>query len=352
MKRTHAWTAFALLGSIALGACGSDSKATDSSSASSSGASTTLTVTVSSADFPESALLAEIYAQALENAGIRVARKDAIGAREAYYAAIKKGEVSLIPEYTNSLLSYVQKVEDVTATVPPVDTTAITTADTTADTTATSDTTSGTTGDTVAPAAESNGPSIADQVAMIKQVLPTNLTVGDASTAEDKDVIVCGSAVAEQYSLKTLSDLAKVADKITIGAPPEFETRTPFGLVGFKDLLGAEFKKFTPLTIGAVADSIKSGAIDCGNLFSTMSVILTDGLLPLDDDKGLVAHEAVLPLLTTAAATPEVLAALNPISAGLTTDVLKSLMVKIEVDKLSPDEVAKAYVASLSTSGA
>ena len=344
MKRTYAWTAFALLGSIALGACGSDSSSSDSSSASSSGASTTLTVTISSADFPESALLAEIYAQALENAGIRVARKDAIGAREAYYAAIKKGEVSLIPEYTNSLLSYVQKFENVTATLPPVDAVATTTADSTAGSTATSD--------TVAPTTESNRPTIADQVAMLKQVLPTNLTVGDPSTAEDKDVIVCGSTVAEQYSLKTLSDLAKVADKITIGAPPEFETRTPFGLVGFKDLLGAEFKKFTPLTIGAVADSIKSGAIDCGNLFSTMSVILTDGLLPLEDDKGLVAHEAVLPLLTTDAATPEVLAALNPISAGLTTDVLKSLMVKIEVDKLSPDEVAKAYVASLSTSGA
>ena len=354
VKRTHAWTALALVGALALGACGSDSDSTsDSSSATTAvpGASTSFTVTVSSGNFPESQLLAEIYAQSLEQAGIRVARKDSIGAREAYYAAIKAGEVSLIPEYTNSLLSYVQNKEGVTATLPPT-----TVADTTVDT-ASADTTAATTGDTTSDTAtdgsvpeESNGPTIEQQVAMIKSILPSNLTVGDPSTAEDKDVIVCGSAVAEKYSLKTLSDLAKVADQITLGAPPEFETRTPFGLVGFKDILGAEFKKFVPLDIGAVADSIKSGAIDCGNLFSTMSVILTEGFIPLEDDKTLVAHEAVLPLLTTDAATPEVLDALNQVSAGLTTDVLKSLMVKIEVDKLSADEVAKNYLASVSQS--
>ena len=96
-----------------------------------------------------------------------------------------------------------------------------------------------------------------------------------------------------------------------------------------------------------IADSIKSGAIDCGNLFSTMSVILTEGLLPLEDDKTMVAHEAVLPLLTTEAATPEVLAALDSVSASLDTDKLKSLMEKIEVDKLSPDVVAKEFLGSL-----
>ena len=133
MKRTHAWTALALVGSLALGACGSDSES--SSDTATDGGSTSFTVTVSSGNFPESQLLAEIYAQAMENAGIRVARKDSIGSREAYYAAIKAGEVSLIPEYTNSLLSYVQKTEGVTATLPPT-----TVVDTVADTTPTSDT--------------------------------------------------------------------------------------------------------------------------------------------------------------------------------------------------------------------
>jgi osmoprotectant transport system substrate-binding protein len=355
VKRIHGWTGLAVVAALALGACGSDgdSSGSDDTSTAGSVSSGPLTVTVSSGNFAESELLGEIYAQAMENAGIRVARKDPIGAREAYYAAIKAGEVSLIPEYTNSLLSFAQRTEGVTATVPstvgPVDTAA--TSDTTAtsgteDSTATSDT-----GTASSAPAAANGPTIEDQVAMIQQVLPDNLTVGQPSTAEDKDVIVCSSAIAEQYSLTNLSDLAAVADQITLGAPPEFEDRTPFGLVGFKDIYGAEFKEFVPLEIGVIADSIKSGAIDCGNLFSTMSVILTEGLLPLEDDKTMVAHEAVLPLLTTEAATPEVLAALDAVSASLTTDVLKSLMVKIEVDKLSADVVAKEFLGSLSSGG-
>jgi len=46
-------------------------------------------------------------------------------------------------------------------------------------------------------------------------------------------------------------------------------------------------------------------------------------------------------------ATPEVIAALDAVSATLTTDVLKALMVQVEVDKTAPVEVAKAYVESL-----
>jgi osmoprotectant transport system substrate-binding protein len=75
-----------------------------------------------------------------------------------------------------------------------------------------------------------------------------------------------------------------------------------------------------------------------------MSAITTEGFVALDDDKTLVPHEAVLPLLTTAAATPDVVQILDSISAQLNTDVLKAMMVKIEVDKQSPEVVAKAFL--------
>src|SRR4029453_16174100 len=108
----------------------------------------------------ESQLLAEIYAQALEQSGIRVARKDPIGPRELYFAAISKNEIQLIPEYTNSLLSHVIKLAD--------------------------------------PNATSDAKTVDEQVAALKEKLPKNLTVGTPSTAEDKDVIVCTKAVAEK----------------------------------------------------------------------------------------------------------------------------------------------------------
>jgi osmoprotectant transport system substrate-binding protein len=304
---------------LALGACGSDDDDEDSAGTAAGGttaASTTTAaggnvVTVGSADFPESQLLMEIYAEALENGGVRVARKDPIGSRELYYKAISDNEIQLVPEYTNSLLSFVLRQDDPDAT----------------------------------PTAK----NVEEQVTALNEALPDTLTVGAPSSAEDKDVIVCSSEVAETHKLSTLSDLFGVADEIRLGGPPEFEDRAPFGLAGFRDNYDANFKEFVPLSIGVMAESITSGAIDCGNMFSTMSAITTEGLVALEDDKGIVPNEAVLPLLRAEAATPEVLGLVDQVSAGLTTDILKALMVKIEVDKRSPSDVAKEYLTSIAS---
>jgi osmoprotectant transport system substrate-binding protein len=153
--------------------------------------------------------------------------------------------------------------------------------------------------------------------------------------------------VAEEHGLATLSDLAEVAGEITLGAPAEFEGRSPFGLVGFEEIYGAEFGEFVPLDIGVMAESIKSGAIDCGNMFSTMSAITTEGFVALEDDKTIVPNEAVLPLMRAEVA-PLISSTLDQVSAALTTDILKSLMVKVEVDKQAPADVARAYLQSIS----
>ena len=67
------------------------------------------TITVGSADFPESVLLAEIYAGALKAKGVDVAKKLQIGSREAYIPALQDGSIDLIPEYTGVLAQYFNK---------------------------------------------------------------------------------------------------------------------------------------------------------------------------------------------------------------------------------------------------
>jgi osmoprotectant transport system substrate-binding protein len=285
---------------LVLTACGDDG----SSDATTPGAAPS--ITISSADFPESQLLSEIYGQALENGGYRVARKDPIGSRELYYKAIAAGEVDLVPEYTNSLLSFVLRQAD--------------------------------------PNANPTAKNVQEQVDALKKALPETLTIGQPSNAEDKDVIVCSRAVADKFQLATLSDLAEVSGEITLGAPAEFETRSPFGLVGFKEIYQAEFKQFVPLQIGQIADAITGGQIDCGNMFSTMSAITTKDLVPMEDDKVIVPNEAVLPLVTRTAATPEVLQLLDQVSAQLDTDKLKAMMVSIEVDGKAPEVVAQQFL--------
>lgn len=297
--------------SLLAAACGGDDS--DTSGPTTTGEATSPTplpgasVTVGSANFPENQLLAEIYGQALEAKGFTVERKLNIGSREVYFAALVNGEIDLLPEYTNSLLSYALRQTD--------------------------------------PDARPTATNIDEQVAELMQALPTELTVLAASTAEDKDVIVCRAEVAEQYDLSTLGDLAAVAGEITLGAPPEFETRAPFGLVGFEEIYGAEFKEFVPLNIGGVADSLKGGAIDCGNLFSTMSVITTEGFVALEDERTIVPNEAVIPVVRKAAVSEALVETLNAVSRALNTDNLKAMMVEIEVDAADPAAVAAAFLA-------
>jgi osmoprotectant transport system substrate-binding protein len=266
-----------------------------------------VTLTVGSANFPENELLAEIYAQALEANGASVERELNIGNRETYYAAIEGGEIQLLPEYTNSLLSFLLRQRDESPTAT----------------------------------------NIEEQVTALREELPDNLTVLDASTAEDKDVIVCNAETAEEYGLTDLSSLAEVSGEITLGAPPEFAERTPFGLPGLQELYGAEFAEFVPLEIGPpIVDALKSNAINCGNLFSTMSVITTEGFVALDDDMTIVPNEAVLPLIATELADNEAVASvLNAVSAALDTDGLKALMVQVEAEAQAPADVAGQWLS-------
>jgi osmoprotectant transport system substrate-binding protein len=262
---------------------------------------------IGSANFPESVLLAEIYAGALEAAGAEVNVTPNIGAREVYFAAIESGEIDLLPEYTNSLLSFVLRQSD--------------------------------------PDATPTATNVDEQLAELAEALPENLTVLTPSSAEDKDVIVCNQETIDQYGVTDLSGLAEVADEITLGAPPEFADRSPWGAVGFREFYGAEFGKLVPLEIGPpIVDALNAGAIDCGNLFSTDAAIAENGFTPLEDDMNLVPNEAVVPLINVEKATPEVTAVLDEVSAALDTEGLTALNAQVQAEGLAESEVAAQWL--------
>jgi osmoprotectant transport system substrate-binding protein len=319
----------ALLGvaTIALAACGSDNSASSSSTtargatttagssaSTSAGAATSASgggsssVTVGSANFPENVLLAEIYAQALEAKGVKVNRKLNLGSREIVFPALQKGDLSLVPEYTNSLLTYVLKAKSQT------------------------------------PSAT----NVQQQVDALKSNLPDSLTVLNASTAEDKDVIVCNSQTESQYGFKTLSDLAAKAGNIVLGGPPEFQTRGGLGLKGLQSSYGATFKSFKaldeagPVTVAALKDN----TVNCADIFSTDPSISSNNFTSLTDDKNIVPNEAVLPLIDKNDASNSTVAnALNAVSAKLDTPGLLALVAKVVTDKADPAQVAKGWLS-------
>jgi osmoprotectant transport system substrate-binding protein len=292
----------ATLAGLMAGACGS-SGGDDAAGAARAARLRGTEITVGSADFPESTLLGEIYAQALEARGANVTRRFGLGAREVYFPAAERGEVTLVPEYTNSLLSFVVRPDAPTAT------------------------------------------NVSEQVDALRAALPANLTVLTPSTAEDKDVIVCRRDVSDRYQLKTLSDLATVSGDIVLGAAPEFEERSPFGVAGLRDILGAEFKEFKPLGKGQqIVDALAAGEIQCGNLFSTNSYIRSNDLVTMQDDQVIVPNEAVIPLIAKDKATADVQAVLDAVSSTLDTNQLADLMVHVEQDGDAPADVAAGWL--------
>ncbi|MDQ3822380.1 MAG: ABC transporter substrate-binding protein [Actinomycetota bacterium] len=258
---------------------------------------------VGSANFPENALLAEIYARALEARALDVSTKLNIGSREALFPALERGDVTVVPEYTGALLTYVTK-------------------------------------------GKADATDTGAQIAELESALPAGLTVLEPSDAQDQETVACTKEIAERYSLRTLEDLARVGHRITMGGPPELPRRAGFGLDGLKAVYGIEFKRFRPLDVAGplTVSALEAGKVDCANLFSTQSAIEVNGFVALEDPKGLIESEAVVPLVTRDAATPEVTEALNAVSASLTTENLKEMVKRIEVDKDDAATVADDFL--------
>src|ERR1700694_1391206 len=61
-------------------------------------------VKVGSKNFTEEFILAELYAQSLEHAGLHVTRKLNLGTTDIAMAALKRAEIDLYPEYTGTAL--------------------------------------------------------------------------------------------------------------------------------------------------------------------------------------------------------------------------------------------------------
>ena len=280
---------------MALTACGGGNPLDNGNSTSSSSNQ----IVVGSANFPESRLIAEIYAAALKSKGISVDEKLNIGSRETYVPALKDGSIDLIPDYTGNLLQYFDKNSKATA---------------------------------------------ANEVyADLPKALPDGLSVLDKSPAEDKDSVVVTKATAGKYNLKSISDLTAHCADLTMGGPPEFQTRTD-GLPGLKTKYSCTFKTFKaldtagPLTVSA----LKSGDVDAADLFSTDSSIAANDFVVLEDPKNNFAAQNVVPLINTKKATDAVKSVLNAVSAKLTTAILTELNAKVA----GPDHPDASKVAS------
>jgi osmoprotectant transport system substrate-binding protein len=300
MKRVLASVATAAA-ALTLAACGSsDPLAEDSGNEGGSNES----IAIGSADFPESQLLAEIYAQALEAKDVSVSREFNLGSREKYFDGLEDGSIDLIPEYTGVLLQFVNKE---------------------------------------APEVESE-----EVYTALQGALPANLTVLDKADAEDKDAIVVTRATADKWSLTTIEDLVPHCGEVVFGGPTEIQGR-PDGIPGIKETYNCTFKSFKALQPGAITTkALLDDTVQAADIFTTDASIEANDLVVLEDPKNNFAAQNVVPLINKDKASDTVTEALNAISAELDTEALLELNARLNAaDKPDYADVAEEWLAEI-----
>jgi len=309
MKVTRLLATAAAAGlALTLAACGGDPTTSTSggsgSGSDTSGASTSSSspIVVGSATFGESEVLAEIYAGALNAKGIDASTHLDIGQREAYIGALKDGSISLLPEYTGNLLTFLDP--KATATAP-------------------------------------------DEVnAALKSALPDTLTTLTPSAAEDKDSYNVTDDFATKHDLHSIADLKGISG-LSLAGNPELKTRS-YGVPGLEKLYGISGISFTPIGDSggpATLKALTSGKVDVADIYSTTPSITQNHLVTLDDPQHLIAAQNVVPLIRKDHDSPQVDQVLDGVSAKLTTQSLLDLNGKLDgPDKPKASDVAAQWL--------
>jgi osmoprotectant transport system substrate-binding protein len=291
-KGRLAFSAVVVGAALALSGCASGDPLAEPSSGSEGGDA----IVIGSQAYYSNEIIAEIYAQALENAGFEVERDFNIGQRDAYLPSLESGEVDLFPEYTGNLLQYYDP--ETTAT--------------TAD----------------------------DVYAALQEALPEGLEVLDQSPATDQDSYNVTAAFAEENDLSSLADLANVSTPLTLGGPPELEER-PYGPSGLQEKYGVTVA--FNATGDTTVEDLLAGTINVANVYSADPRIQTEDLVTLEDPEGLFLASNVVPLVNADVAS-EIADVINEVSAALTPEGLVALNVQSTVDQESPEDIAAAWL--------
>ncbi len=258
-----------------------------------------------SGDFAENQIVAEMYAQILEDAGYAVERQLDLRSREVSQNALEAGYIDLKPEYLSSLLLFLD------------------------------------------PNAEASSDA-ADVARRTHALLRSKgLTLLTPSAAVDTNQFVANAEAAERYDLTTMSSLAAVADRLTLGGPPECPQR-PFCLRGLHEVYGVLFDDFTPLDAGGplTVDALKRDDVQIGLLFSTDPRIEANGFVPLVDDRRLQNAENITPVIRSEKLNAEVRRLLDAVSAQLSTEEMTELVGRVVIDGQGVATVATGWLSA------
>lgn len=296
-NRTGFFTFAFLIGALLLTACAPSG----SNQAESLG-----TIAVGSKDFTEQFIVAEMYAQILEDAGFTVERKLNLGGTPIAQEAILNSDIDLYPEYTSTglltvlKLSPIQDAQEIYATVKE---------------------------------------NYEEQF---------NLTWLDPSPFNNTQALAITQETAEKYGIRTYSDLSEKAPELMLGGPAEFLERED-GIKGLQEAYGGfEFKEVKQLGTGSLRyQALMDGQVDVVVAFGTDGAIKGNDLVVLVDDQVFYPIYNIAPVvrMDTLDAYPQIAELLNELAPLLTDDVMSGLNWQVDgPEGREPAEVAREFL--------
>jgi osmoprotectant transport system substrate-binding protein len=265
------------------------------------------TVRIASYDFAENQVLAEVYAEAARRAGVAVSVQHGIGTREIVAPALQQGAVDVVVDYLGTALAFAR------------------------------------------PGAPRRDRTTEEMHAALELTLGARgVSALEPAAAEDQNGFAVTTDFAAEHGVGRLSELAPLAGELTFGGPPECPDR-PFCLPGLREVYGLEFGTVLSMpSRAATVEALRSGQIDVGLLETTDARLGIAPVMLLIDDKSLQPHENIVPLVRTATLERQgnrLAAALDAVSARLSTADLSRLNRSVEVDGLSPADAAALWWA-------
>lgn len=269
-------------------------------------------LTIGSAGFTESELLAQMYAALLDHAGYRT-HVVTVGNRELYEPALEVGQIDVVPEYAATFADWLNAKNK---------------------------------GSKAAPVAS---PDIGATMAALRRLAgPRGLTVLPAGRAVDQNAFAVSAAYAREHHLKTLSDLGRAKLPVRLAAGDECVQR-PFCAPGLKKRYGINITAIDPKGVGTTPakQAVQNGQDQMVLTTSTDATLDRFGLVLLTDDKKLQNADYVLPVVNRArAGGAGPAAALNRLNKVLTTADLAYLNEQVDSWRRLPADVARNYLKS------
>jgi osmoprotectant transport system substrate-binding protein len=255
-------------------------------------------------NFAEQFLLGQLYRQALEAKGFPVELKENIGSSEIIHQALTDGALDMYPEYVGVLLSEVANVR----TRP-------------------------------------KSPRAAyDQAEAFER--RRGFTLLGMTPFSDANALAVKPAFARRHHVRTIGDLADVPGGVTIGAPPEFETRFE-GLVGLGQRYGIHDARFRALAIGRQYAALDSGRVDVAAVFTTDGQLAGGRYVLLDDPRGVFGTQHLAPIISQAALRrygPRLRTVLDAVSRRLTASAMRRMNAAVQLQGRSSADVADQFL--------